>query len=298
MSLQDATGRWYCCNDSDVTVSNLQEVLSQKVYILFFARTNQKTKPTKTAFPHIGKKSSPVSNGNAVSVNQKETVSVRPPLIKANGIHQSEKDTPVTLKADKVPSNPGIKFNLKKPGSQRTDANGNGTVKVHNNASIVKHGSLEEPTAKKLKMSSESTEESRITGKQMMQSISNGNCYSGSKSSDIADCERKQQTYWQADNREIQNIGADLRKVEVHVENGTGNTAVGRVSDPDCVNAVVARKSDHVSYNGTDGCSSDIPGYKRELLDTEKIKATPMESSNLSGPDTASDSKLATFKEM
>ncbi|XXG68290.1 hypothetical protein AAC387_Pa06g1409 [Persea americana] len=249
--IKDATGRWYCCNDSYVTVSSLQEVLSEKVYILFFSRANQRPKPTKTVFPHNGKKSS-VSNGNAVSVNQKETVP------KANGVHPSEKDTPIISSTDKVPSNQGIKFNLKRPVSKRTDANGNGTVEVHNNSSIMKHGNLKELTGtEKLKMPSKSNEESRITGKQKMQPISNGSCSYGSKSSDITDNESKQ-TLLPADNREIQNTGADLRKAEVHVENG----------------------------------------YKGKLLETVKIKATTLNPSNLSGLDAASDAKLATFKEM
>ncbi|KAF9586919.1 hypothetical protein IFM89_039791 [Coptis chinensis] len=40
--IKDAMGRWYCCNDSFVSISNLQEVVSEKVYILFFARSNQR----------------------------------------------------------------------------------------------------------------------------------------------------------------------------------------------------------------------------------------------------------------
>ncbi|KHG21118.1 Ubiquitin carboxyl-terminal hydrolase 25 -like protein [Gossypium arboreum] len=35
--IKDAMGRWYCCNDSFVSLSTLQEVLSEKVYILFFS---------------------------------------------------------------------------------------------------------------------------------------------------------------------------------------------------------------------------------------------------------------------
>lgn len=40
--IKDAVGRWYCCNDSYVSVSSLQEVFSEKVYILFFSRTKQR----------------------------------------------------------------------------------------------------------------------------------------------------------------------------------------------------------------------------------------------------------------
>ncbi|CAM8954664.1 unnamed protein product [Rhodiola kirilowii] len=60
--VKDAMGRWYCCNDSFVTLSSLQEVLSEKVYILFFSRTTQRPSPTGTNISFNGMKSS-ASNG-------------------------------------------------------------------------------------------------------------------------------------------------------------------------------------------------------------------------------------------
>ncbi|KAJ6752023.1 hypothetical protein OIU85_002444 [Salix viminalis] len=71
--IKDTIGRWYCCNDSYVTLSTLQEVLSEKAYILFFSRTNQRPGSTDSAF---------TSNG----------------------------DIPVTSKIDRVPSSPPVKF--------------------------------------------------------------------------------------------------------------------------------------------------------------------------------------------
>uniref|UniRef100_A0A7N1A373 ubiquitinyl hydrolase 1 n=1 Tax=Kalanchoe fedtschenkoi TaxID=63787 RepID=A0A7N1A373_KALFE len=52
--VKDAIGRWYCCNDYFVTFSSLQEVLSKKVYILFFSCMNQKASPTSTYFSSKG----------------------------------------------------------------------------------------------------------------------------------------------------------------------------------------------------------------------------------------------------
>ncbi|CAI0440733.1 unnamed protein product [Linum tenue] len=52
--IKDAMGRWYCCNDSFVTMSNLEEVLSENVYILFFTRTNPKPVHTKPPFASNG----------------------------------------------------------------------------------------------------------------------------------------------------------------------------------------------------------------------------------------------------
>ena len=54
LCVQDAMGRWYCCNDSFVSVSTLQEVLSEKVYILFFSRTNQRPASASTALASNG----------------------------------------------------------------------------------------------------------------------------------------------------------------------------------------------------------------------------------------------------
>ncbi|KAJ4874085.1 Ubiquitin carboxyl-terminal hydrolase 25 [Raphanus sativus] len=46
--VKDSLGRWYCCNDSFVSLSTLQKVLSEKAYILFFSRSNQRTASAKT----------------------------------------------------------------------------------------------------------------------------------------------------------------------------------------------------------------------------------------------------------
>ncbi|KAF8110497.1 hypothetical protein N665_0083s0059 [Sinapis alba] len=45
--VKDYLDRWYCCNDASVSHSNLQEVLSEKAYILFFSRSNQRPASTK-----------------------------------------------------------------------------------------------------------------------------------------------------------------------------------------------------------------------------------------------------------
>lgn len=65
---QDALGRWFCCNDSYVSDSTLEEVLSEKAYILFFSRTKQRP---QTKFDTVvnGSKSHE-SNGNKTSIMQ------------------------------------------------------------------------------------------------------------------------------------------------------------------------------------------------------------------------------------
>ncbi|XP_011082835.1 ubiquitin carboxyl-terminal hydrolase 25 isoform X2 [Sesamum indicum] len=67
--IKDAIGRWYCCNDSYVSVSTLQEVLSEKVYILFFSRTKQRPR-TRVDVVANGSKTHE-SNGSKTSMIQK-----------------------------------------------------------------------------------------------------------------------------------------------------------------------------------------------------------------------------------
>lgn len=65
-------GRWYCCNDSFVSLSNLQEVLSEKVYILFFSRSNQRPSSASNIFHSNGVKSR--QNGKEVNNGVKASV--------------------------------------------------------------------------------------------------------------------------------------------------------------------------------------------------------------------------------
>ncbi|CAI9088962.1 OLC1v1023434C1 [Oldenlandia corymbosa var. corymbosa] len=64
--IKDAFGRWYCCNDSCVRLSNVEEVLSEKVYILFFTRSKQRPPLMKTRLLANGSKSHH-SNGSDAS---------------------------------------------------------------------------------------------------------------------------------------------------------------------------------------------------------------------------------------
>ncbi|KAL6529774.1 Ubiquitin carboxyl-terminal hydrolase 25 [Orobanche gracilis] len=66
--IKNATGRWYCCNDSYVSVSTLQEVLSEKVYLLFFSRTKQRP---RTMVDVVNRSKSHESNGNKTSITHK-----------------------------------------------------------------------------------------------------------------------------------------------------------------------------------------------------------------------------------
>lgn len=102
--IKDAVGRWYCCNDSYVSPKLLQEVLSEKVYILFFSRTKQRSPPTKTCLSINGSKS---NHSNGVAKSKILTSD----LAKAeNGKqvlgHPSENENIMTSKDRKVHSSP------------------------------------------------------------------------------------------------------------------------------------------------------------------------------------------------
>ncbi|CAA0808455.1 Ubiquitin carboxyl-terminal hydrolase 25 [Striga hermonthica] len=66
--IKDATGRWFCCNDSYVSVSTLQEVLSEKVYMLFFSRTKQRS---QARVDIVNGNKNHKSNGSAAYIKQK-----------------------------------------------------------------------------------------------------------------------------------------------------------------------------------------------------------------------------------
>lgn len=65
--IKDAIGRWYCCNDSYVSVSTLQEVFSEKVYILFYSRTKQRAVLPNKSLATNGTKPSYDCNGKDTS---------------------------------------------------------------------------------------------------------------------------------------------------------------------------------------------------------------------------------------
>ncbi|GFZ12383.1 ubiquitin-specific protease 25 [Actinidia rufa] len=101
--IKDSMGRWYCCNDSFVKLSSLQEVLSEKVYILFFARTKQRPGPTKPALPSNGVKSQ-ASNGSHTSKSSTITQPAKAVYTKQSVDNSFEKDNLTGSKDNKVPS--------------------------------------------------------------------------------------------------------------------------------------------------------------------------------------------------
>ncbi|KAF4386609.1 hypothetical protein F8388_006564, partial [Cannabis sativa] len=111
--IKDAMGRWYCCNDSYVSLSTVQEVLSEKVYVLFFSRTSQRSESVSSSLADTvlnGVKSQDC-NGHEASKSLKSAIPLK-------GMHaktceeSSRMDMLAVSKADKVGSSPHIKFNI------------------------------------------------------------------------------------------------------------------------------------------------------------------------------------------
>ncbi|CAK9151796.1 unnamed protein product [Ilex paraguariensis] len=108
--IKDAMGRWYCCNDSCVSLSTLQKVLSEKVYILFFSRTKQRPVSANTALTSNGVRAHDC-NGYDTSKNSRvghpEKIVHRKQVVE----YPSNKDNSTTCKVEQVPSSPQMKLN-------------------------------------------------------------------------------------------------------------------------------------------------------------------------------------------
>ncbi|KAB2071857.1 hypothetical protein ES319_A08G252000v1 [Gossypium barbadense] len=132
--IKDAMGRWYCCNDSFVSLSTLQEVLSEKVYILFFSRTNQRPGSLSTTFSSNGAKPH-VSNGSETSKVLK-AVQLKPVQTKPFVEQFSQND-----KVGKQSSTPRVKFNIsEKPVPKKLPITVNGKIDFHKTQNITVNG--------------------------------------------------------------------------------------------------------------------------------------------------------------
>ncbi|PIN12786.1 Ubiquitin-specific protease [Handroanthus impetiginosus] len=86
--IKDAIGRWYCCNDSNVSVSTLQDVLSEKAYILFFSRTKQRPQTRIDAVVNGCK--SHEANGSKMPIMHKSSCLDKPFFTRQVSDHQPE----------------------------------------------------------------------------------------------------------------------------------------------------------------------------------------------------------------
>lgn len=137
--LQDAFGRWYCCNDSLVSLSSLQEVLSEKAYILFFSRTEQRPFLPNKSLATNGTKPYG-SNGNDCSKVPKSSDNVKSTDSQQCVNHQSQKfdsASSVVGKTQRKPVSfgnfgPKKPYNMKIVVHNKENNDSNGDAKAHN----------------------------------------------------------------------------------------------------------------------------------------------------------------------
>ncbi|KAG6793804.1 hypothetical protein POTOM_003027 [Populus tomentosa] len=142
--IKDAIGQWYCCNDSYVTLSTLQEVLSEKAYILFFSRTNQRPASADSAFTSNGVKSCEL-NGSEVSKSSKAAVPLKALPTKPQVEQSSRKDISAMSKIDRVPSSSPVKFSfVGNSGSKSVTSSVNGKVDPHKCQNKEMNGNVKE----------------------------------------------------------------------------------------------------------------------------------------------------------
>eukprot|EP01018_Ginkgo_biloba_P030885 Gb_28125 [translate_table: standard] len=117
--VKDANGRWYCCNDTHVSPATSQAVLSEKVYMLFFIRSNPRPKTGKDVLSCSGATATNV-HGNGVDASSNQ----RPPALRNSSVSGLScmgiiENGPSLSTSVKVNSKPQIKLgNLKATGSQ------------------------------------------------------------------------------------------------------------------------------------------------------------------------------------
>ncbi|KAG8068072.1 hypothetical protein GUJ93_ZPchr0005g15468 [Zizania palustris] len=133
--VKDAIGRWYCCNDSHVSLSSSQNVLSEKVYILFYILSNKTQKPSTNGYSSSAAKSSN-SNGNGIS-NATSNEPLKIPLVKQNGLCSTKGIAPVPLNNGKIAPGPHIKpIHLKNSGIEKVTSNGMVNIMLGNKSEV------------------------------------------------------------------------------------------------------------------------------------------------------------------
>jgi len=132
-------GRWYCCNDALVSLATLDEVLSEKVYILFFSRAKQRSASAN------GVKSRDL-NGIKASKKQASALPPKPAQSKPLTENSSWKDVSASSNGDKVSSGPRMKFSIAENiGSKGVPAVSNGKVHALKNQLGESNGHIKGP---------------------------------------------------------------------------------------------------------------------------------------------------------
>ncbi|XP_008809370.1 ubiquitin carboxyl-terminal hydrolase 25-like [Phoenix dactylifera] len=272
--IKDAFGHWYCCNDAHVSLSSTQEVLSEKVYILFYIRSNQIPRSSKTGSPCNVVKSS-YSNGSDVLPSIKSADVLKPQVTKPNGASSFKSNGSNMLKNGKISQSPQIKsINLKNLEIKRAKSNGSDSIETCNNLSAQSDSASPECSL---------SNETKVMVKVEGSSAPNDNAADQNASSNLVE-------YSCAHTLTVPNGNGcvSLSKIEVHKDNGTQSVeAVKR----DC--------------NGSSNClitkwHSDVSSFKRKSCDSDKAEnsiSCTKESSNLSREDVSFKTQSTCYEE-
>ncbi|KAI4321777.1 hypothetical protein MLD38_035120 [Melastoma candidum] len=147
--VKDAMGRWYCCNDSYVSVTTLEEVLSEKVYIMFYARTKQRPASSAAVPVASGVKSNAWNGIGALKMQPSGSPSK--PAHDRIFEESACKNPPALPMADKLTSSPRVKFSISgNMASKRVPAVTNGKMILHENNSDEKSSNCKQPVRMKM----------------------------------------------------------------------------------------------------------------------------------------------------
>jgi ubiquitin carboxyl-terminal hydrolase 36/42 len=133
--MQDAFGRWYCCNDSHVSLSSSQEVLSEKVYILFYMLSSKTQKHSTNGYSSSAVKSSNTNGNGLSSATCSEALKI--PLVKQNGTCSTKGIAPLPVTNGKIAPGLHIKpIQLKNSGTEKAASNGKQHLVLRNKPEV------------------------------------------------------------------------------------------------------------------------------------------------------------------
>ncbi|CAM0954672.1 unnamed protein product [Alopecurus aequalis] len=133
--VKDAFGRWYCCNDSQVSLKSSQDVLSEKVYILFYMLSSKTQKHSTNGYSSSAVKSSH-TNGNVLS-SAISSEALKTPLVKPNGPCSTKGIAPLAVANGKIAPGPHIKpIHLKNTGTEKVASNGKQLLILRNKPEV------------------------------------------------------------------------------------------------------------------------------------------------------------------
>ncbi|KNA07925.1 hypothetical protein SOVF_166920 [Spinacia oleracea] len=148
--IKDAMGRWYCCNDSYVTLSTQQEVLSEKAYILFFTRTGQRPVSVDTAAVSNGVKPHEM-NGSNMAKSPRSSIPVKAINTKSSNAPSFVKSIPLASKNNDASAVLQNKFGgITSSLGKRISGSDNGITEVQKRETVGSNGKLGHSVCKQM----------------------------------------------------------------------------------------------------------------------------------------------------